>query len=52
MQLPRSLSNSLQRREALPLVHSPFVRHKPRHRFAVTSDDDFLTPFDSIQKAP
>jgi hypothetical protein len=52
MKLPRALPNSLQRRKALRLVHSPFVWHKPSHRFAVTSDDYFLTPLDTIEKSP
>jgi len=52
MKLPRPLSNSLQCREALGLVHSPFVRHKPRNRLAVTCDDNFLASFNPVQETP
>jgi hypothetical protein len=52
MKLPRSLSNSLQCREAFRLIHSPFVRYKPRNRLTVTCDDNFLASFDTVKETP
>ena len=52
MKLPRSLSNSLPCREALRLIHSPFIRHKTSNRIAVTWDDHFLASFDPVKEAP
>jgi hypothetical protein len=52
MKLPRSLPNSLQCREALGLVPSPFIGHQPRNRFAVTCDHNFLALFDPVKETP
>lgn len=52
MKLPRSLSNSLQCGEALRLIHSPFVRHQPRNRLAMTGDDNFLASLDPVKETP
>jgi hypothetical protein len=52
MKLPRTLSNSLQCREALRLVPAPLVRHQARHRFAVTCDHNFFASFDPVKETP